>query len=257
MKKIGIVGGIAWMSTVEYYRTLCQRAQARFAAQGRSGPPDMPEIVIESINIRESQSRRGRPDDEASWAGFDAYFHAVLKRLEASGADFAIIASNTPHNRLEAITRGLTLPVLSIFDCVAQACADAGVQSLLLLGTEPTMSLPAFPAVLRRHGIAAIVPTEPADRALVNTLINGLQAEHAPGAAAQIHALVERCFAAAAPTQRKVAALACTELPLAFAGFTGQPLFEVDGVLYVNTTAIHAQAAFDHMTGDDTPDAWR
>lgn len=247
-KKIGIIGGIAWQSTVEYYRTICQLSQARFTASGGSGPADMPEICIESVNIRESQSRRGRPGDEASWARFDAYFQAALRRLQASGADFAVIASNTPHNRYEAITRGLDLPVLSLFEVVAQACRREGVGRLLILGTEPTMSLPAFPEVLQRHGVQSGVPTAPADRALVHRLIEDLQAGRVGTAAGELHGLVQRCFAAA-PGERPVVALACTELPLAFPAHADDGLFEVDGVRYVNTTALHARAAFDYAMG--------
>nr|WP_316642220.1 aspartate/glutamate racemase family protein [uncultured Roseateles sp.] len=244
MKKIGIVGGIAWQSTVEYYRSICQLSQARFAALGGTGPADMPEFCIESVNIRQSQSRRGVAGDEASWARFDAYFQAALQRLQASGADFAVIASNTPHNRYEAITRGLQMPVLSLFEVVAQACSREGVSRLLILGTEPTMSLPAFPAVLQRHGIQSQVPNDTADRALVHRLIEDLQAGRDEGASAQLHDLVRRNFAGE-PGERPVVALACTELPLAFPAFADAGLFEVGGVLYVNTTALHARAAFD------------
>ena len=89
----------------------------------------MPEMSIESVNLNESFQRQGVGGDEASWSRFDAYFHAALKRLEASGVDFAIIASNTPHNRYEAITRGIRIPVISIFEVVAKECARQGVQN--------------------------------------------------------------------------------------------------------------------------------
>lgn len=244
-KKIGIIGGIAWQSTVEYYRTICQLSQARFAAEGGTGPADMPEFSIESVNIRESQSRRGVAGDKASWARFDAYFQAALQRLQASGADFAVIASNTPHNRFDAITRGLDMPVLCMFEVVAQACRREGVGRLLILGTEPTMSLPAFPAVLQRHGVQGRVPTDTADRALVHRLIEDLQAGRGDGAAARLHDLVQRSVAAE-PGGRPVVALACTELPLAFPAHADDGLFEAGGVLYLNTTALHARAAFDY-----------
>lgn len=249
MKKIGIVGGVAWASTVEYYRAICQMSQQHHEGRGFSGPPPMPEMSIESVNINKSFHLRGVPGDDASWSGFDAYFHEALKRVEASGAHFAIIASNTPHNRYEAITRGIGIPVLNIFEVVAQVCVQQGVQQILVLATEPTMKSPVFPAVLDKHGIAAAVPASEAEKSLVIRLIAQLQAGQVDGAAGQIHGLVENAFAAD-PAVRKVACLACTELPLAFARFVDLPVFEVDGVLYINTTMIHAQAAFDYALAE-------
>ncbi|MFY7864174.1 GNAT family N-acetyltransferase [Roseateles sp.] len=246
-KKIGIVGGVAWASTVEYYRLICQWSQQRHLELGRSGTPEMPEFAIESVNIAESHGRRGVAGDEASWARFDAYFRAALLRLQASDADFALIASNTPHNRLAAIRRGVDIPVLSIFEVVAQACAAAGVAQLLILGTEPTMQGQALPEVLGRHGIASCVPQDAGDRALLAELIAELQAGKSDSAAAQIGALAERAFAAtAAPQQgRRAVGLACTELPLAFPAQLEQASFEHAGQFYINTSLIHARAAFE------------
>ncbi|MCV2371068.1 GNAT family N-acetyltransferase [Roseateles oligotrophus] len=245
MKKIGIVGGIAWASTVEYYRLINQWAQARHLAQGLSGTPQFPEFAIESVNMAESHARRGVAGDEASWARFDAYFHAALLRLQASGADFAIIASNTPHNRLAAITCGLRMPVLSIFEVVAKVAADLGVSDFLILGTEPTMQGSALPTVLQNHGIRAHVPMQAADRLQLATVIAELQAGPTEHAAEQIDALVRRSCSDLAQATRLAVGLACTELPLAFSGQLGQASFERDGRLHINTSLIHARAAFE------------
>ncbi|MCV2350550.1 GNAT family N-acetyltransferase [Paucibacter sp. Y2R2-4] len=254
-KKIGVVGGVAWASTVEYYRQICQWSQLRHRELVRSGTPEMPEFAIESVNIAESHGRRGVAGDEASWARFDAYFHAALLRLQASGADFALIASNTPHKRLEAIRRGVDIPVLSIFEVVAQACAAAGVSQLLILGTEPTMQGQALPGVLSRHGIGSCVPLDAGDRVLLAELIAELQAGgsgSADSAARQIGALAERAFAAAAQPQqgRRAVGLACTELPLAFPAQLELASFEHAGHFYINTSLIHARAAFEMALQD-------
>lgn len=244
MKKIGIVGGIAWLSTVEYYRTICRLSQASQENAALEGPPSYPEMVIESLDISKSFGLRGRPGDEASWGRFDAYFHAALERLEASGADFALIASNTPHNRYAAITQGIGIPVLSIFEVVAKACAGHGVRDALILGTAPTMSLPVFPAVLRKHGVAGVAPHSAADRAKVVELIDELHAGRGEGGAELIRGLAEQAFPKRSGA-RPAVCLSCTELPLAFPEFVDEPTFELDGVLFVNTTILHATAAFD------------
>lgn len=250
MKKIGIVGGVAWASTVEIYKTLCQLAQARAQSLdnglGPTGAPQMPEFSIESLNIARSQSLRGIEGDEASWAGFDAYFRAALLRLQASGADFALIASNTPHNRFDAITAGLSLPVLNLFELVAAQAAALGLRRLLILGTEPTMRGQALPSALARQGIEACVPAPgSAERAALVPLILSLQAAPQPeAAAAQVHDLALQTLGAAALQQDAAICLACTELPLAFPAQREAAVFAAAGLRYLNTTNILARAAF-------------
>lgn len=248
MKKIGIVGGVAWLSTIKYYRTLCQLSERHHRGQAYKGSPPMPEFSIESVNMNRSFALRGVPGNESSWGDFDAYFNAALRRLEASGADFAVIASNTPHNRFEAITRGIGIPVLSIFEAVAAECKRLGVSKMLILGTEPTMNSPAFPNVLKSHGVLAAPPESSDDRNLTIQLISQLQSGHIGESAAGIHAIGSRAFASE-PTTKKVVCLACTELPLAFPAFADSPSFVAGDTLYINTTIVHAQAAFAYALG--------
>ncbi len=245
MKKIGIVGGVSWYSTVEYYKAICELSHKYQYERELEGPPAVPEMVIESLNINKSFNLRGRPGEDSSWRQFDDYFRAALKRLEASGADFAIIASNTPHNRYDPITKGINIPVLNIFEEVAKECATHSVRNALILGTAPTMASPIFPAVLRKHGIHGTVPEADQDQAIVIKLIDELQAGESRGVAEQIKRLVEKSLSLNS-SQRQAVCLSCTELPLAFPELADAPTFEVDGVLYLNTTIIHAKAAFDY-----------
>jgi len=112
VKKIGIVGGVAWRSTVDYYAEICRRSE-----------PQTPEISIESLDLNKAVSYLGVDGDEESWRRFDDYHRAALQCLEASGADFALMASNTPHHRFASIVRGIGIPVISIFDVVAKESA--------------------------------------------------------------------------------------------------------------------------------------
>src|SRR5262249_4339359 len=127
MKRIGIVGGVAWISTVDYYSGICRRAEQWHAANGLDGAPAIPAMVIESLNLSKAVAYLGVDGDEESWSRFDEYHRAALRRLESSGADFAMIASNTPHCRFETIVRGITIPVLDIFGLTARASAEAGI----------------------------------------------------------------------------------------------------------------------------------
>lgn len=243
MKKIGILGGLAWPATVEYYKALCLLSQEHFADSGIPGPPPMPEMVIESVNINHSFNRRGSYGDEGSWAEYDAYFRSALLRLEGAGADFLIIASNTPHTRYGSITAGLGVPVLGIFEAVAQAAREIGIGSFLLLGTDPTMNSGVFQELYRERGIEAFAPPDPRTQKKVVDLISELTRGGCANGEPRMDGLVRESYASR-NDQRMAVCLACTELPLAFADRSHLAVFEEGGVLYLNTTIIHARAAF-------------
>jgi aspartate racemase len=126
MKKIGMIGGLAWPSTAAYYRELCARTGARAEARGARPPLPSPPMVIESLDISVTRGLRGAAGDEASWARYDRVFRDAFARLRAAGAEIGLIASNTPHTRLEAITRGTDLAVVSILEATAEATARLG-----------------------------------------------------------------------------------------------------------------------------------
>jgi aspartate racemase len=247
-KKIGIVGGVSWISTLEYYQAICEMSHRCHHGQKRDGPASIPEMAIESLNINKSVSLRGRPGDDDSWRAFEAYFRKALNRLEASDVDFAIIASNTPHNRFDQITEGLGIPVLNIFEEVARTCVNNNIVKALILGTEPTMSSQVFPSVLRENGISGILPDIGNDQDKVISLIDLLQAEKNNKGAELIQGLAEKYLRATADEPSAVC-LSCTELSLAFPQHLNVPIFEIDGITYLNTLLIHAKAAFDYASG--------
>jgi len=126
MKKIGIVGGVGWQSTTEYYSELCRRSEQWHLTRNSRDMPTMPEISIESLDLAKAISYLGSDDDEQSWSQFDDYHRCALKRLETNEADFALMASNTPHHRFEAIVRSIRIPVISILDEMAKESARIG-----------------------------------------------------------------------------------------------------------------------------------
>ncbi|MBS0432709.1 MAG: aspartate/glutamate racemase family protein [Proteobacteria bacterium] len=248
MKKIGIVGGIAWPSTVEYYAGLCRWSQARHRAHGGTTVAPMPRISIESLDLAEVLACIGG-DDDASWSAFDALHRDALLRLQEGGADFAVIASNTPHHRFAQITRGVRMPVLGMPDVAAAACRVRGARRVLILGTATTMGSGAFRAAFARQGIDAVFPRRAADRKRIVAIIDALQREKTASAAARIAAIVTRALPHSPDTNSAVY-LGCTELPLAFPDFRSLPQFDFRGVHYLNSTALHIRAAFDHAATD-------
>ncbi len=242
MRKLGILGGLAWRSTVDYYAGLCRRSEER------PGAPSPPEMSIESLSYDEAAARIGTDDDEESWARFDEYHRSGLQRLEAAGADFALMASNTPHHRFEAIVRGVGIPVLNLFAVAARECARLGARRVLILGTDVTMRSAVFQAAFAEWGVEAEGPRDPAIRAAAVALAAGLRRGRVRGAAARIDGLVKSA-GGRPPAPGSVACLACTELPLAFPDLGRAPVFERNGLTYLNASAAHVAAAFDYAAG--------
>ncbi len=243
MKKIGIVGGIAWLSTVDYYTELCRRGEERHRARNAPGAASTPEMSIESLDLNRVFACLGNDDDEASWAKFDDYHREALKRVEASGADFAIIASNTPHHRLAEIVNGVKIPVISIIDAVARESARIGVKEILILGTRPTMRSARFREGFAKHGVEAAGPRDEAVQAMTAELIGELQRGKTEGAAERLDKIVRMSFGQF--RGQPAVSLACTELPLAFPHHKTLATFEQDGILYINSSVVHINAAFE------------
>ncbi|HET7162284.1 MAG TPA: aspartate/glutamate racemase family protein [Rhodanobacteraceae bacterium] len=244
MKKTGILGGIAWPSTAEYYAGFCRLAERRHADAGRTGPAEMPEMSIESLDLARAAALLGNDDDELSWRAFDDYHRAGLQRLERAGAAFAVIACNTAHHRLKQITRDVDIPVISILDVAADACLRLGVGRLLILGTETVMTSNLFRNTFRQRGIDAFGPSYPHHVRSILSTIEALEHCRIDGAADRIREVVAGMPENGNPGSTAVY-LGCTELPLAFEANRTEEVFERDGVRYINSTALHIRAAFD------------
>lgn len=241
MKKIGILGGVGWASTIDYYRAICEGAGRLHAARGAASPLPVPPISIESVVQAETRALRGRAGDEASWAGFDAVFREAMLTLERAGCDFALIASNTPHARLHAIREGVMMPILSIFDAAAHAAAQTGASRALVLGTSVTMQARNYSDVLAEHGLTA---NDPLPAPAIGEMQAMIDEDFYGGAsAAAQERLLDFCRAHAAPGSAIL--LACTELPLAFPGHLDDVSFEAGGFLFVNPSAAHVAAALE------------
>jgi len=250
MKKIGIVGGVGWQSTTEYYSELCRRSEEFHLARNPHDVPTMPEISIESLDLAKAISYLGSDDDDGqSWSQFDDYHQRALKRLEANGADFALMASNTPHHRFEAIVRNIRIPVISILDEMAKESARIGAQQVLLLGTALTMRSPKFRETFSKYGIEASGPLDESLRTMTVELITELQLGKSESADERLATVAKRSLDANRFTDQPAVCLACTELALAFARMKQLATFDYDGILFINTTAVHIDAAFNFAVG--------
>lgn len=248
MKKIGIVGGVGWPSTADYYRLICTAANAHFKAMGTSIPYPTPPMTIESLVMHETRGFRAKPgDSDAAWSCYDGIFRGALLTLQNAGCDFGIIANNTSHTRLHSIRRGLRLPIISILDETADAAKLAGASKALILGTEVTMRADDYASVLMDRGIT---PNARLPDATIDGLQSLIDTEFDQGATALgRQKLLELCREHVADPPNTTVLLACTELPLAFPQHSDLASFTSDGFRFVNTTAAHVQAALQVALG--------
>ena len=241
-KKIGIIGGIGWPSSIEYYRLICEASQQYHSGMAIEGPTPMPEMVIESLNMNFTVNNRGS-SAPGSWDQWDRYFQDAIARLERSGAELILLASVTPHARLAQITANTSLPVVNYYQALGDYCRSKNIEQMLVLGTMPTMTTAAFKIGLQAFGVEAQYPPNDGVKQQLVTIIDALYQNKTQGAASAIEDIVSLCIS---PEQRHNTAicLACTELPLAFENSANEAQFDVGELRYLNSTVIHAAAAF-------------
>ena len=243
MKKIGIIGGLAWPSTVDYYRLLCTKTNDYFKSRGHGAPYPSPPIVLESVNMAYTRSLRGQPGDEQSWSDFDEIFRTTFRRLKAAGAEFGVIASNTPHMRIDAIMDGLDFPIISILDTTAMESKKLGGERALVLGTSVTMKNSAYRDVLRKRNISAIPQLPDQVIAELDQIIDeDLYVGRIQSARDKIINISKQHIV---DPSTEVVCLACTELPLAFPEHQNSASFVEQGITYINTTVAHVDVIFE------------
>ncbi|MBP2655205.1 MAG: aspartate racemase [Firmicutes bacterium] len=148
--KIGIVGGIGPESTVEYYKSIIAEYQ-KLKTDG-----NYPQIVIESINMKEMLDLVAQRE----WNGLVNLLVKALKNLSYVGADFAVIASNTPHIVFDKIKENIPIPVLSIVEETCKKANELKLKKVGLLGTAFTMKEEFYKNCLLKGGIDTVLPVE-------------------------------------------------------------------------------------------------
>lgn len=248
MRKIGILGGMGWPSTMHYYRCICTASQTFHADRGLREPLPIPEITIESVDIHAVRALRPGEGEHSNWDAYEAHLREGFRRLEAAGCDFGLMATNTPHQRLAGIREGVKLPIVSILEATARAVQGLGCSRAVLLGTSKTMQGPAYPEALGELGIGCVTRTDDGFVSMMDVLIDTeLIAGATDGAREKLLAAARELGGDDPDT---AVLLACTELPLAFPNHLFDETFEVDGMRLVNTTTVHAMAAFRRAVAD-------
>lgn len=160
MKKIGIIGGISSASTLHYYETLHHLFYTQYHHYY------YPEMVIDSLNFQYFTDL----ENENKMKEYKNYILKSFRNLERAGADFAIMAANSPHSVLEEIRKEIPITVLSIVDAVGQKAQSLGLKKLLLTGIGYTMRSSFYQMGLIKYGIEIITPAVE-EQKIINKII--------------------------------------------------------------------------------------
>lgn len=160
MRTIGLLGGMSWEPSAEYYRLANQLVRERL------GGLHSAKIVLVSVDFAEIEALQV----SGSWDEAGAVLGKAAMALELAGADFVVLCTNTMHKVAEAISAAVDIPLLHLGDVTADAVLAAGVKTVGLLGTAFTMEQQFYVGQLRSHGLEVLVPP-PDDRAVVHRVI--------------------------------------------------------------------------------------
>jgi aspartate racemase len=150
MHTVGIIGGIGPESTIEYYRLII----SSYLDREKDG--NYPQIIINSINMKKMLDLIGKNRlDEVT-----GYLVAEVQKLASAGADFALLASNTPHIVFNQINKASVLPLISIVEATCETVMNLGLKRVGLFGTKFTMQGDFYHRIFLEHDIAVISPGE-------------------------------------------------------------------------------------------------
>lgn len=231
MKTIGVIGGMSWESSAEYYRLLNRYAKARLGGHHNA------RSLMATVDFAEIEALQRAGD----WDALGVQMAQAAQQLERGGAQIVLLATNTMHRVCAAIESTISVPFLHIADPTGRALRDAGVTRAALLGTRYTMEQDFYVGRLRDvHGIEAVVPDE-AGRASVHRIIYD---ELCHGTVDdESRRVYQRVIDDLKARGAQAVILGCTEITLLIgAEDSALPVFD--------TTALHAQAAVDWAIGE-------
>ena len=226
MKKIGLLGGMSWESTLEYYRIINESVKEKL------GGLHSAECILYSVDFAEIEKLQ----HQNRWDQALAMLTQACRSIEIAGADFLLICTNTMHKLAPDIQQQLSIPLLHIADPTAEKVRSSGLRKVALLGTQFTMEEDFYRGRLERpHGLQVLIPSED-DRQIVHRVIYdelclGITA---PASAESYARIIDRLI----NTGAEGVILGCTEIGLLVKQEDYRlPLFD--------TTRIHAEAAVD------------
>jgi len=224
MKTIGMIGGMSWESSIEYYRIVNQSVREKLGGL-HSAKSIMYSVEFAEIEALQHQNR---------WDELAAIMIEAARGLERGGADFIIICTNTMHKLYDEVQHNIEIPMLNIADATAEKIKAAGIDRIALLGTRFTMEEDFYKGrLVDRSGIDVIIPATDEMEIIHNIIYEELCAGVIKPSSKLVYAeIIKRLITAGA----RGVILGCTEIGLLVKpADSSVPLFD--------TTEIHAKAA--------------
>lgn len=231
MKTIGLIGGMSWESTAEYYRIINE------AVKERLGGFHSAKIVMYSVDFKEIRELQL----EARWDEATNLMIDAARRVERGGADFVLICTNTMHKMADEVEASIGIPLLHIADVTAERIISSGLKKVGLFGSAFTMEQDFYKGrLIDKYGLEVVIPSQIERQVVDNIIFNELcLGEINDSSREQIKTIMGNLVDDGA----QGIILGCTELPsLIKQKDCSVPLFD--------TTAIHAKAAVDYAFRD-------
>jgi len=229
MKTIGLLGGMSWESTLGYYRAINEGVKKVL------GGLHSAKIVMYSVDFEPIEKLQHAGD----WEGTARILSEAAQSIQAAGADFLLICTNTMHKVALEIEAAIQIPLLHIADATAEIIVNEGIKSVGLLGTAFTMEQEFYKGrLINNYDLQVLVPNED-DRQIVHKII---YQELCLGKI-ESHSKAEylRIIDALAAQGAEAVILGCTEI--------GMLVNQADtNVRLLDTTAIHAEKAVEYAT---------
>jgi aspartate racemase len=226
MKTIGLIGGMSWESSAEYYRIINQTVQERL------GGLHSAQCILFSFDFQEIEQLQ----HQGEWAKLTDLMIRAAQRLQGAGAELLIICTNTMHKMAQEVQSSVGIPLVHIADAAAEAIMEKKLDKVALLGTRFTMEEDFYKKTLReKYKLNVIIPSE-SDREVIDHVIytelcRGIMHQ---SSREQFKAIIDKL----ASNGAQGVILGCTEIPLLISQQDAEiPLFD--------TTKIHAQAAVE------------
>ncbi|NLK00338.1 MAG: aspartate/glutamate racemase family protein [Clostridia bacterium] len=231
MKTIGLIGGMSWESSSEYYRIINEEVKNRL------GGLHSARCILYNVDFQEIADYQ----IEGNWGAAARRLGDAAKSLERAGADFIVLCTNTMHIVAREMMEGIDIPLLHIIDVTAKEVLSRGIKTVGLLGTRYTMEQDFYRSRLESHGLRVLVPGEK-DREMVDSIIFDELCLGQINEESRIHYI--RVIEDLAKDGAKGIILGCTEIGLLVkSGDSPMPLFD--------TTLLHAVGAVDFALVSD------
>jgi aspartate racemase len=163
VKTIGLIGGMSWESSADYYRIINQAVREQLGGQSSA------KVLMYSLDFAELE----RMQVAGEWDKAAALMIAAAERLVRGGADFLLICANTMHKVAPVVQAAIPIPLIHIADATAEVVCAAGIQRIGLLGTRYTMEHDFYKGkLIAQYGLDVLVPNE-ADRTIIHNVIYG------------------------------------------------------------------------------------